>query len=295
MKKESNKAFTLIEISLVILIIGILIAAISNGSDLLYNMKVAAARSLTTSTNMASIDGMVLWVEPTLNRSFNNGDDNLSKKIRYDVSNNVESWNDINPNIKNSIKYINSTATKRPTLVRKGINGLPSVKFDGIDDYLTAPAVFREGNDYYTIVAVWQQSKFQTSIIWVQETQPILANRRGALLNGSNGTLIFNGHNNDRLIGNYTPNINYISIAVNDNGAITSYFNGIKSGPNNVSNPSALNIGADYSSIGQSNAANDRFVGLISEIMIFDRALFEDEVMLIEDYLSQKYAIKTDR
>ena len=65
-----KKAFSLIELSIVILIIGIILAAVTQSSRLISKMKLATAKSLTQSSAVASINNLVLWLEPTMDTSF---------------------------------------------------------------------------------------------------------------------------------------------------------------------------------------------------------------------------------
>lgn len=65
MIKKPNKGFSLVELSIVILIIGVLIAGVSQGIDLLQDSRLAAARMLTQSSRVNSIKNLVTWLETT--------------------------------------------------------------------------------------------------------------------------------------------------------------------------------------------------------------------------------------
>lgn len=69
-KKRPNKAFSLIELSIVILIIGVLIAGVTSASSVIYNSRVAAARHLTKSAPVNGIKDLVLWLETVSSESF---------------------------------------------------------------------------------------------------------------------------------------------------------------------------------------------------------------------------------
>ncbi len=60
MTKKLSKAFSLIELSIVILIIGVLIAAAGQGLDLLRDARVAAAQMLTQSSRVGSLKNLIL-------------------------------------------------------------------------------------------------------------------------------------------------------------------------------------------------------------------------------------------
>jgi len=64
-KKFNKTAFSLIELSIVVLIIGILIAGISQSSRLIKAMKLSTARSLTRSSDVNSINNLTAWFDAT--------------------------------------------------------------------------------------------------------------------------------------------------------------------------------------------------------------------------------------
>lgn len=83
-----KRAFSLIELSIVILIIGILIAGVTQGGRIVTQMRLASAKSLTISSPVTSISGLTLWLEPTLEESF------IDSEAQDGVG--LTNWNDIN-------------------------------------------------------------------------------------------------------------------------------------------------------------------------------------------------------
>ena len=65
LNKNFKKAFSLIELSVVVLIIGILIAGITQSSRLVRAMKLNTARSLTRSSDVNSIRNLTAWFDVT--------------------------------------------------------------------------------------------------------------------------------------------------------------------------------------------------------------------------------------
>ena len=65
MKNFHKKAFSLVELSMVILIVGILIAGVSQGIDLYQDSRLATARSLTKNSRVGRIPDLVSWYETT--------------------------------------------------------------------------------------------------------------------------------------------------------------------------------------------------------------------------------------
>jgi prepilin-type N-terminal cleavage/methylation domain-containing protein len=122
MKKSS--AFSLIELSIVVLIIGIIIAGVTQSSSLLAKAKLQSAQVLTKSSPVAGTPGLVAWFEPTLDESFLQGENQEGAAITQ--------WNDINP--QSSSKYFlvhpwddgDDVTTYR---ANSGAGGLPSLYF----------------------------------------------------------------------------------------------------------------------------------------------------------------------
>ena len=119
---KKNKAFSIIEISIVILIIGILVAGVTQSTRLIKQIKIASARSITKSSPVPSIKDLSLWLETSTDESF--------IEIQTDDDYRLTQWNDINP--QNPSKYFAiKTGSQFVTYTSEGINSIPSVKFTG--------------------------------------------------------------------------------------------------------------------------------------------------------------------
>ena len=68
--KNKVSAFTLIELSAVIVIIGILIAGVMGATGLVKKSKIAAAQSLTKASPISGITDNALWLESSGESSF---------------------------------------------------------------------------------------------------------------------------------------------------------------------------------------------------------------------------------
>ena len=148
MKNNINfkKGFSLIEISVVLLIIGILISGILVGQDLILDAKIKSAQNLTKTSPVNKIPDLTLWLDVNAEQSLittQTADRCLEKYVNYqDLLGNerICGWRDINPQtslaqkVTLSINNTHTTATM-PTYVLNGIGGLPSLYFDG-NDYL---------------------------------------------------------------------------------------------------------------------------------------------------------------
>lgn len=123
MPSNRREAFSLIELSIVILVIGILIAGAIQGSKLIDKSRLYSARALTQSSPVAGIQDLSFWVESTSLKSFTSEDINDG-----DV---VDKWNDINPQNPGGNNLTQNTTNNRPIYVTGSINHLPAVRFDG--------------------------------------------------------------------------------------------------------------------------------------------------------------------
>ena len=137
--KHISKAFSLVELSIVILIIGVLTAAVGQGIELLQDSRIKAAQVITKGSRVASVKGLLFWYETSLDESFqeNENEDGV----------NITQWNDINPQSVSKLNAyagqktdttkvtynINSGATSSntsgPTYIYNGINNIPTLRF----------------------------------------------------------------------------------------------------------------------------------------------------------------------
>ncbi len=69
-QKTHIKAFSMIELSIVILIIGILISGILASNAIIKKFRIQTAQTLTISSPVQGISDSVLWLESSLDKSF---------------------------------------------------------------------------------------------------------------------------------------------------------------------------------------------------------------------------------
>ncbi len=296
---KTNKAFSLIELSIVILIIGILVAGVTQGSRLVGEMKLSSGRSLTKSSDVASMANLTLWLETTSETAVTSATNGNNPSDLDKIS----SWDDSNPQSLNKINLTQSTDAARPVYIANGINGLPSIKFESTSDFLqTTTTPIGAGDDDYTMVIVWRATTMSgTQVLMGQGTNTTLNNAQ-AMFATNNTQCGFAGYFNDSytnpcgLIGNS----NYATVMVIDNSLTNNVWIYNNS---NTSVPAAgvassggaanLNLGADrlvihahpMSMVIQSNEM------LVSEVIVFDRALKKSEIKAVNGYLGKKYGI----
>lgn len=122
--KKSIRGFSLVELAIVILIIALVVAGVVGGKALIMESRLAKARKLTENAIFTANDNLVVWLEPTMKNAF---------KITKSDGDEVSEWmNRINRHM-NSLQTITDS---KPTYVSNGIGKVPSVRFDGTNDFL---------------------------------------------------------------------------------------------------------------------------------------------------------------
>jgi prepilin-type N-terminal cleavage/methylation domain-containing protein len=300
-KFNTKQAFTLIELSIVLLIVGILITGVVTYSRLVKQMKLTTIKQITYSSPVAGIKGLSLWLETTLDNSVTGA----VNPINPDENEKIISWNDINPQTSTRVIVSQSTDSLRPTLTATGtLNELPGIKFDGTQYLSTIKAnggniPLNAGDDSFTLITVFQtnvNSGVNQSVIEQNSTnssQP--SGARASLLLSSLATYGFCGEGVDywtcQAYSTKTPYIN--AIIVNDSGLTKIYSNSTSSTCSSTINSNTLNISDAGFFIGvKGTSLTERMNGIIYEIIIFDRVINTEELNDTMRYLSKKYAIK---
>lgn len=296
---KKQQAFTLLELTIILVVTAIMTVGIFKGAGLVNSSKISVARSLTERSPVPKIDGLVVWYETS----------SLDSLLKSEASNNstVTTWYDLNPA---------SVALRENTLVAKtgavkyvknGINNVPSLQFSSKDGSATnlQLAAFSQGSTAQnTVFLVFkQQSRTYISSYerWILASHSSDLDIAGigysdisgvdAVISIAGPTTVYSGATNPPSFGDEKSFIvavyydqAYTKAYVNDATVVTGggYFNATP-GSNKIT---GLTIG----SLKNDNNAN-RFVGLISEIIIYNRVLKSDERKDIFAYLSKKYSI----
>jgi len=308
---KKNSAFSLIELSIVILVIGILVAGVTESRGLITKFRLSSARSLTNSSPVNSMKDLILWLDATSASSVNDslGDGDL-----------VDKWSNIYLQESSDKDFLQSNSVYKPTYKTAGINGIPTLSFS-TNDYLTSSPSIKHSPSYslfivfntsvesanMDIINLYYDPDIDSNNSSQQGTATLieirLSNVVRSLFRSSVGTISSTGDSNlsDKTI---KPQTNYImsysrnfaskkeSLWINNEafigneGTIPSVNDGDFVKTNLSWGIGKLN---DVPS-GTTSARN--FNGQISEIIIFDRALMKDEIDDVEKYLSKKYSIE---
>ena len=288
-KNRPNKAFSLIEISIVILIVGILISGVSLGVDLYQDFRLASARSLTQNSRVGRINGLVLWLESSQKSSFE--PDNIADGIA------ITKWKNIAPNLLandrarfDAVKT--SLSVSGPIYRENAINSLAGLEFvnsenrcmqvasgfDGLGIDSTVFLVARTLNnwvpsDYCVMLSRWPPSP---NLAWYE-----IRGNNSPFANASNGYSAINYSIN-------SSKLTLFNLIINRSSNIRFYLNRKILGT--VANTWTGSHSNTLLFIGckggwKTLLPNANFL----EIIVYDRVLSDNERIAIEDYLSKKW------
>lgn len=248
-----------------------------------------------------SIPNLQLWLDATqINQA-----DNTS----------VASWADQSGNAYNAEQ---STTAARPTYRTNQLNGLPAVVFDGTDDRLTIPSS--------TATFKFLHSDVSTVFIVARAGSVADPNNRYGIIGTNANSTLAHGYMinyddrasqsyNNVIFGGITNGSGWRSLNIENNYFTPNIFNilTIRSDPAN-STPLErsiynLNGGTDRKnntqngSLSTSNATHNfeigstgnfilPFLGAISEIIVYNRALNTSELAQVHRYLARKWGIQ---
>jgi prepilin-type N-terminal cleavage/methylation domain-containing protein len=286
MKNFHKKAFSLVELSMVILIIGILIAGVSRGIDLYQDMRLATARSLTQNSRVNRIEDLTMWFEATSEKSFENPNPQDGERIAL--------WKNINFKLFNRIDVAQSTLASKPFYVRNGINNIPALRFDNAQLLVASNVKISEivSSDQATVFMV--QNNFSgddstTTFCWnngdyrfqshAQEGGRVLIDYGNP---GRTSTATLTNFLNQNKIITFVKNDSNVKIKINAEILANS----------TSSATIDMSLSADFSIGKYTTDDNYFFWGYIGEFIVFKRALTDAEINDVEKYLSKKWAIK---
>lgn len=291
---KQKRGFSLLELSVVLLIISALMVSVIKGSDLIYQAKLSSARQKTADSPVFSIDGLSAWYEATLENSFKASEAINNKPIStwYNNSGN----NPTNPN-----NATQAAPTQAPLYIASAINGLPVLRFDGTDDFMNLNGTFLV-NTNYTIFVVEQRRNSKTNN-WIMGGTGADAFKNFGLAYITDTSFICKHNEEEKATKVADDNITYTvsaysapkpiihSITFNSNLGRVAYDNGVqKSSINSAAakTPLSSNLGQ---TIGSYPVGTSYFNGDIAEIIMFTRTLSTQERKDVEEYLGKKWGI----
>jgi prepilin-type N-terminal cleavage/methylation domain-containing protein len=312
MKTNSKvRAFSLIELSIVILIIGILIAGVTQGSRILSQAKLNNARTTTKSAPVSSIKNLALWIESTSEESITDA--------AAEDGQEVLTWYDLNPQTALKADFSATTGATAPHYKTNVINGLPAIQFDG-GDFMSSSTfqnIVTRSSTVFMVVKT--PSTLATKTILSKRPDAAYGSSRPNIQVGltsggkwqycdSNGiatsadTCNFQSSATGFAINTpYVVSIVFVADSASGGGTKTStgynfFENGVGQGYGLTTSGSGL--GEPNTSVTESLFLGKHgattatyFTGHVGEIIIFDRNLKKEERQSIEAYLGKKWGV----
>jgi prepilin-type N-terminal cleavage/methylation domain-containing protein len=274
-KKINQKAFSLIELSIVILIIGILVAGVTQSSRLVKEFRTQSLRQLVNNSAVNTISDLVVWLETTQPES-------LVEAEAVDGAT-INQWFDLNKFTTNKVTA--TSFNNKPIYRQNGINNYPAIYFSGSGWF--EMNLRATNNSSKTIFAVMMnQNNNQRNYLF----DNVVCSQFCFIVESNSSS---SGHMHagaSSVQGNFVLRKPYVVTLIYNGG--NSFFRN-----NGIQNPTA-NVGANPfpSNIRIGNSCqpggNEGFIGHIGEFIVFDRVLKVDEYLEVEKYLSTKWGIK---
>jgi hypothetical protein len=205
----------------------------------------------------------------------------------------ISFWNDISGNGNNSLQL---TGVNQPLYISSGMNGLPTVRFDGTNDYLSVADADNLDNTNGVSVFVVAQPIAPDAL-----PRGIVSKRSGPgseeayyLFSYTGSNLYFNA-STDRINGNDAVLAQPQVYSAVFNGSVANprsriYYNGLESG--NGAGPVGIGNMASDLHIGILNPGYAQgFQGDISEVIVYRNSLNAAERSIVEAYLGNRYNI----
>jgi prepilin-type N-terminal cleavage/methylation domain-containing protein len=282
-----KKAFTLTELSIVVLIIGVLITGITQGSGMIKAARLANARSMTSRSPAHEISGLIAWYEPTLKSSFKDSES-------IEASQTTE-WRDNSPgSIILTKNKLTRSAGSAVTYEESGINNLPTLLFSGAASANITLANFYQGSSSQNTIFIVFRPLFATS-----STARILFDSSSSNSTSSIGIKNTSVNLNAGTSVDTATATNSARFANGNDYVVAAYFNSTSSqvfvnnattrAGNGTITPSTNQLGG--LTIGTDKSGTNGFNGYISEIIIYNRPLKLQERKDVMSYLSKKYKI----
>ncbi len=300
MKNKKIRAFSLIELSIVILIVGILIAGVTQSSRLVKQMRLFTAKAMTLSSPVSSIKDLAVWLESSMDQSFIDSEESTGSTISV--------WNDINPQASTKYNAISPSASESPTFLADGINGLPVISADGTNDSMLINGLTDsfEGTGFTWIgVIQWvRPSSGARGYFGLKSDYGNFNNLTSVFLDDCNGA--FNCFRvTSRSDGGLASYFGYSTTAFNQyqphiisivrkTNSLMNYDNGTQIGPtvNDSSVAGIYRTTSPWALFKYTNSNTLYFLGYAGEYILYGRAIKDDERKDVEKYLSKKWGIK---
>ena len=287
--RKNRKGFSLIEISVVILIIGVLIAGISQASDMIDEAALKGARTASKGSRVGRVRDLVLWLDAVAD----GGSLTATSKQAVD-GDAVTQLKDLNPRSSSKL-----TLTGTSIFNSNKVSGLPGLALNPLNsNFFKLTDRFDNSTIDYTIYLVYQPLGLPSS----GNTQFIFEKRSSAgatfpyrLEIDSKGFYKFSDSAGAAFGAKKasTGKVNIIRLSRSSTASLSIVVDDV---PNTAVAGSTSAINTDELIIGAQNAATpiNTANGRLGELIIFERDLASSEKADIETYLFKKWKIEKD-
>ena len=192
--------------------------------------------------------------------------------------------------------YLQANVSRQPQFIQQNniLNNLPSVRFDGLDDFMSGSIIIPNfNNSSFTIFIIANGESQNSSIsslfsIATASTGLYICRRPSTNVFG-----VFNNNSNKMSTSGTFPGAGYnfkvFTISKDLNNSLNLYSNGVNVFISTLPGmTSAFSSNVNYQ-LGAGNSSNF-FKGDIAEIIIYNRVLTSSEQQQVENYLMDKYA-----
>jgi prepilin-type N-terminal cleavage/methylation domain-containing protein len=289
---KTSSAFTLVEISVVIIIIGILLAGISQVFEMISEASLKSARTLSKASRITRTDDLSLWLDATSEKAFDKEKDDNST---------VSIWKDTNPKSTSPASSSSTLSSLYPSYILSGISSLPAVRFKKtsatVGNCVTIPSQsFVNNSEDFTLYLTYSPITLDDGIIIEKNNATATSFPFSLELNSgfykfsvkdSSNTISVTGARQAKI---NTPNL--IRLSRTKGSQIEISINGISSSQSDTLTSSTFN-NAELSIGCRNGATPANFInGDIGETSFFNRNLSVKEKTDIEEYLYKKWKMK---
>lgn len=281
-KKTKKFAFSLIELSIVLLVIGILMVGVSQGYNIVRSAQISNARSITAKSPILQIQGLLAWYETSWKESL------IQSELKD--GNNISAWKDISPNsILNGYNQLTTTPSTNITYTQSSINKIPAIKFTG--------------SSKLSLGTFTQGASSQATVFLVVKLNyvPDTTNYK-TIFDGNSADFSFSIKSDGVQLNTGTAVATTYASGFSNSGeyVVAIYFNGSNSKVF-INNTNSMISSSDIASstanqltgitLGATRLGSLGFAGYISEVAIFNRVIKAGERKEIFNYFSKKYKI----
>lgn len=284
-----KRGFSLVEMAIFIVIVGIVIAAILQASTLIRSFKIMGARAQTRSSAINNIPGIVAWYDTTSETSF-------LKQEAFDGKR-ISEWHDVNSQATVGNHATQSLENAKPLYVFDSLiaNGLPVLRFSGKEYFKLPDGTVPHSNYNYTFFLVMRV--YSTSESYgVLGSGNYFTKDSCNMINYRAGGFIENNWQSNSLLTSFvsvsTGKMQIFTFSYDNARGRKIYVNNNLKGEDYAVNRNSSPFNNTIGKASVTDIAGDLyFKGDIAEIILFGRTLEKEERHTVEKYLAKKWTI----